>query len=118
MQSRLYGARGLALAILTGLALSVPLAPGAGAQEKTFDLKLSHWVPPSHPLQKALEDWGASIEKASNGTIKYKVYPSSSSARRSTITTWRATASPTLPISTQGISPAASRSSAPASCRS
>jgi len=24
-------------------------------------------VPPSHPLQKALEDWGASIEKASNG---------------------------------------------------
>ena len=33
-------------------------------------------MPPSHPLQKALEDWGASIEKASNGTIKYKVYPS------------------------------------------
>ena len=46
------------------------------AQDKTFELRLSHWVPPSHPLQKALEDWGASIEKASNGTIKYKVYPS------------------------------------------
>lgn len=47
----------------------------ARAQEKTFELKLSHWVPPSHPLQKALEEWGASIEKASGGTIKYKVYP-------------------------------------------
>jgi len=32
-------------------------------------------VPPSHPLQKAMEDWGASIKKASNGTIKYKVFP-------------------------------------------
>jgi TRAP-type C4-dicarboxylate transport system substrate-binding protein len=32
-------------------------------------------VPPSHPLQRALEDWGASVEKDSGGTIKYKVYP-------------------------------------------
>lgn len=55
-----------------GLAFS---AGPSGAQDKTFDLKLSHWVPPSHPLQKAMEEWGASIEKASTGTIKYKVYP-------------------------------------------
>ena len=46
------------------------------AQDKTFDLKLSHWVPPTHPLQKAMEEWGASVEKASNGTIKSKVFPS------------------------------------------
>src|SRR5437899_12222610 len=45
------------------------------AQEKTFELKLSHWVPASHPLQKALEDWGAAVEKQSGGSIKYKVYP-------------------------------------------
>jgi len=54
------------------LALAMP----ATAQDKTFDLKLAHWVPPSHPLQKALEDWGSSVEKASGGTIKFKVYPS------------------------------------------
>jgi len=47
----------------------------AEAQDKTFELKLSHWVPPSHPLQKAMEDWGSSIAKASNGTITFKVYP-------------------------------------------
>jgi TRAP-type C4-dicarboxylate transport system substrate-binding protein len=47
----------------------------AAAQEKTFELKLSHWVPASHPLQKALEDWGAAVEKDSGGTIKYKVFP-------------------------------------------
>jgi len=58
------------------LALMLAAAPQAQAQDKTFELKLAHWVPPSHPLQKALEDWGASVEKASNGTIKYKVYPS------------------------------------------
>lgn len=46
------------------------------AQEKTFNLRISHWVPPSHPLQKALEEWGASVEKASGDTIHYKVYPS------------------------------------------
>jgi TRAP-type C4-dicarboxylate transport system substrate-binding protein len=47
----------------------------ASAQEKTFELKLSHWVPASHPLQKALEDWGASVEAASGGTLHYKVFP-------------------------------------------
>ena len=56
-------------------ALLIGGAAGALAQDKTFELKLSHWVPPSHPLQKALEEWGASVEKDSGGTIKYKVYP-------------------------------------------
>ena len=58
-----------------GAALAL-CATAASAQDKSFELRLSHWVPPSHPLQKALEDWGSSIEKASNGTIKYKVFPS------------------------------------------
>jgi TRAP-type C4-dicarboxylate transport system substrate-binding protein len=45
------------------------------AQDKVFELKLSHWVPPSRPLQKSLEDWGAAVEQASGGTLKYKVFP-------------------------------------------
>ena len=56
-------------------ALLVSVATGAFAQEKTFELKLSHWVPASHPLQKALEEWGAAVEKDSGGTLHYKVYP-------------------------------------------
>src|SRR6201993_1893259 len=59
---------------LLALLLAAFVSP-AMAQEKTFELKLSHWVPASHPLQKALEDWGAAVEKASGGTIKYKVFP-------------------------------------------
>ena len=56
-------------------ALLIGGATGALAQDKTFELKYTHWVPPSHPLQKALEEWGTSVEKDSGGTIKYKVYP-------------------------------------------
>jgi TRAP-type C4-dicarboxylate transport system substrate-binding protein len=56
-------------------AMVVGLASSAAAQDQTIELKLSHWVPPSHPLQKAMEDWGSSIEQASGGTIKYKVFP-------------------------------------------
>ncbi|MGO9698796.1 MAG: TRAP transporter substrate-binding protein [Xanthobacteraceae bacterium] len=58
---------------MLGLALGIG---AASAQDKTFELKLSHWVPPTHPLQKAIDEWGADIEKASGGTIKYKIFPS------------------------------------------
>jgi TRAP-type C4-dicarboxylate transport system substrate-binding protein len=61
-------------ALLLGAALAA-LAVPAAAQDKPFNLKLSHWVPATHPLQKAMEEWGASVEKASNGTIKSTVYP-------------------------------------------
>ena len=47
-----------------------------GAIAKDFHLKISHWVPPSHPLQKALEDWAASVKKESGGTITATIYPS------------------------------------------
>lgn len=70
MKSRIAAcASALAVAGLLGA------SSAALAQEKTFDLKISHWVPPSHPLQKSLEEWGADVEKESGGTIHYKVYP-------------------------------------------
>src|SRR5262249_17425086 len=67
------GTRALATSVLSLAILAAAMA--ADAQERSFELKLSHWVPPSHPLQKALEDWGSAIEKASGGSIKYKVFP-------------------------------------------
>jgi TRAP-type C4-dicarboxylate transport system substrate-binding protein len=64
---------------LRSLALGVVVALGAAgyaaAQDKTVNLKMGHWVPPAHPLQKAMEEWGASVQKASNGTITFAVYP-------------------------------------------
>src|SRR5262245_44412086 len=62
-------------ALLASAGLIVALGAPASAQDRTVELKLSHWVPPTHPLQKAMEDWGASVEKASNGTIKSRIFP-------------------------------------------
>ena len=65
--------RGVATA--AGLAILIATAPLAQAQDKTIELKLAHWVPASHPLHKGFEEWAQSVEKASGGTIKYKIYP-------------------------------------------
>jgi TRAP-type C4-dicarboxylate transport system substrate-binding protein len=63
---------------LAAVAVVAPVLalPPASAQDKPVALKLAHWVPPSHPLQKAMEEWGTSLEKATNGTVTFKVFPS------------------------------------------
>ena len=45
------------------------------AQDKAVQLILSHWVPPSHPLQAAIEDWANDIKKNSNDTIDLVIFP-------------------------------------------
>jgi TRAP-type C4-dicarboxylate transport system substrate-binding protein len=62
------------LIALCAALLAMGLWP-AFAQEKTFELKISHWVPPTHPLQAALEAWAKSVEEASHGTIKSTIFP-------------------------------------------
>ena len=57
------------------LAACVALGGSAAAQDKTVELKISSWVPPAHSLNPAFEAWGKSIEAASKGTIKYKLFP-------------------------------------------
>ncbi len=50
-----------------------------GASVKAADapvqLKLSHWVPPSHPLQASIEDWAGDIKAQSGGTITSTIFP-------------------------------------------
>jgi TRAP-type C4-dicarboxylate transport system substrate-binding protein len=60
-----------ALGLLVALGLSA-----AQAQDKTFNLKFSSWVPPAHPLNPSLIEWGKDIEKDSGGTIKSTLFPS------------------------------------------
>jgi TRAP-type C4-dicarboxylate transport system substrate-binding protein len=64
-----------AAVLIASAAVLIVAASPTAAQERTIELKLSHWVPPTHPLQKAMEDWGNSIQQASNGTIKFKIFP-------------------------------------------
>jgi TRAP-type transport system periplasmic protein len=50
-------------------------AVGASAQDQKFDLKLSSWVPPSHGMHPALNQWLESMNKASGGTLAGKLFP-------------------------------------------
>ncbi|MCC7167899.1 MAG: TRAP transporter substrate-binding protein [Rhodospirillales bacterium] len=69
--------RKAALFAAFGLGAAVMLVGSpALAQDKPVQIKLSHWVPPTHPLQKAMEDWADSVKKASNGTITSTIFPS------------------------------------------
>lgn len=62
-----------ALSVVAGLALG----DAALAQDKRVTIKLSYWVPPSHLLTPGYKEWAASVEKASGGTIKTTLFPSS-----------------------------------------
>jgi TRAP-type C4-dicarboxylate transport system substrate-binding protein len=60
---------------LSTFAVVAGLTAPAVAQEKPVNLKLAHWVPASHPLHKALEDWLAAVSKSSGGSITGTVFP-------------------------------------------
>jgi TRAP-type C4-dicarboxylate transport system substrate-binding protein len=47
----------------------------AVAEDKAVELKISHWVPPSHPLQAAIQDWANSVKADSHGTITSVIFP-------------------------------------------
>jgi TRAP-type C4-dicarboxylate transport system substrate-binding protein len=49
---------------------------GGLAQTQTFELKVSHYLPPNHTVQKTLVAWAAELDKLSNGRLKLTIYPS------------------------------------------
>jgi TRAP-type C4-dicarboxylate transport system substrate-binding protein len=57
----------------------VLLALAAGAPARAADppvqLRLSHWVPPSHPLQAAIADWANDVTRESGGSITAAIFP-------------------------------------------
>lgn len=60
--------------VLAGVACLAATAP-ARADDKPVQLKLSHWLPPSHPLQASIQEWIDSIKKDSNGTVTGIIFP-------------------------------------------
>ncbi len=59
--------------LMLGAMLTFPAA--ARAADAPVQLKLSHWVPPQHPLQAAIQDWANSIKADSGGTITSVIFP-------------------------------------------
>lgn len=50
-------------------------APATMTHAQTIELKVSHYLPPNHTVQKTLEAWGEDIDKRSDGRLKLKIYP-------------------------------------------
>lgn len=68
--------------IIARIALAAVIAAlslNASAQEK-YEIKLSHFVTPQHFMAKWLVGWGEKLEKASNGRLVVKHFPSAQMA--------------------------------------
>jgi TRAP-type C4-dicarboxylate transport system substrate-binding protein len=68
-------ARTVAWAALALVLAAVLLPAAVSAQDKTFALKFSSWVPPAHGMHPTIKEWGESISRATNGTVTVTLYP-------------------------------------------
>ena len=59
-----------------GAIVLMAAATGVCAEE-TITLKLGYWVPPRHGLTAGYKEWGEALSKATHGTLKVQLYPSS-----------------------------------------
>ncbi len=50
---------------------------GMTAQAKDVNIKLSYWVPPSHPLTPGYKEWAEDVKAASGGSVTVTLFPSS-----------------------------------------
>ena len=64
-----------AIAAATAVLLATTVMPASSAE---VELRLAHWLPPTHPVQPmGMDPWIESIKQASNGRINITVYPAS-----------------------------------------
>lgn len=61
-------------ALAFGWVLTGMMSPAAAA-DKPINLKISLWVPPTHPLVKSAQEWADSITKDSGGSITASIFP-------------------------------------------
>jgi len=65
--------------LLLSCALFAGIVSATTAQAEVITLKLSHFLPSTHPSQKDfLEPWAAELEKRTNGKVKVEIYPAGS----------------------------------------
>ncbi len=64
----------VAALVAAGLAGTVAAQPAPPAP---VELKVSHYLPPNHTVQKVLEDWAQELDTRSGGRLKLRIYPAS-----------------------------------------
>jgi TRAP-type C4-dicarboxylate transport system substrate-binding protein len=63
-------------AILTAATLQISATKRPALAQTATEMKISIWLPPSHPLIKGAQEWASAIEEESKGTLKFKIFPS------------------------------------------
>jgi TRAP-type C4-dicarboxylate transport system substrate-binding protein len=58
----------------TLLIAALPLMPGAASAE-TFELKVSHFLPPNHTINKEMQRWADELKQKSGGRLVLSVFP-------------------------------------------
>jgi TRAP-type C4-dicarboxylate transport system substrate-binding protein len=66
----------ISASLILAALLTTGLAANVRAEDKTINLKISLWVPPTTPLTPSAREWAADITKQSGGTIKTTVFTS------------------------------------------
>ena len=60
----------------TGLVSASALLLGVSlASAQTIELKIAHFVPSTHPVSIWIEEWSKRMESASNGQLKFTIFP-------------------------------------------
>ncbi len=64
-----------AFAATAGGAMAAMLTGAAPARAETIELKVSHYLPPNHTIQKELVRWAEELGEKSGGRLELTVYP-------------------------------------------
>ena len=61
---------------LAAVALQLAAAGRPAVAQNATELKISIWLPPTHPLIKGAQEWADAIEEELKGSLKFKIFPS------------------------------------------
>lgn len=66
--------------ITAGLLIAATLTSFAASAASPIELKMSHFLPSTHPIQRDfLEPWAKELEERTNGQVKVQIFPAGSS---------------------------------------
>ena len=74
--SKLVWLKSATFVISAAFVMAASISFAAVAQDKQADLRLSTWLPLSHPLNPSIQAWADDIKKASKGTISMTLFTS------------------------------------------
>ncbi len=61
--------------IVAAVLFALSVSPSVAVAESPITLRLSYFLPSSHPLQRSFQEWASNVETMSGGTLKTTIFP-------------------------------------------